>query len=377
MMYDFLANNAEELIGRCADKVAERPHRHATEQQLRNGIPMFLGQLTRTLQAESNDDVKAGLVISGAPGGDSEAHSEMGVSAAAHGMALLALGYTVDQVVHDYGDLCQAITDLAVERDAPFSVDEFRTLNRCLDNAIANAVTEFSARRDVSIAEQTSVDANARLGFLMHELRNSLGVAMMAVSALETGLLPISGATGAVLKRSHMAMTKLIASSLDDVRAIGAGLATGDVFSLSEFIAEAQASAQLNADLRGSTLVVTSVDALLGLCGDRDLLLASLANLLHNAFKFTHAGTQVTLSAIAAGERILITVRDHCGGLKGGDIDKMFSPFAQRGADRSGLGLGLCIARRSIEQDGGYLTVENFPGVGCAFTIDLPRRLAP
>ncbi len=40
----------------------------------------------------------------------------------------MELGFSVDQVVHDYGDLCQAITDLAVERDAPFSVDQFRTL---------------------------------------------------------------------------------------------------------------------------------------------------------------------------------------------------------------------------------------------------------
>jgi signal transduction histidine kinase len=83
------------------------------------------------------------------------------------------------------------------------------------------------------------------------------------------------------------------------------------------------------------------------------------------------------LTAFAAGERVLITVRDHCGGLKGGDAEKMFSPFAQRGDDRTGLGLGLSIARQSIEQDGGHLTVENSPGVGCAFTIDLPRRLAP
>jgi hypothetical protein len=67
----------------------------------------------------------------------------MGVSAATHATNLLALGSTVDQVVHDFGDLCQAITDLAFEPDAPFSVDEFRTLNRCLDNAIADALTEF------------------------------------------------------------------------------------------------------------------------------------------------------------------------------------------------------------------------------------------
>ena len=76
----------------------------------------------------------------------------MGVTATAHGKDLLTLGYSVDQVVHDYGDLCQAITDLAFERDAPFATSEFRTLNRCLDNAIADAVTEFSFQRESSPA---------------------------------------------------------------------------------------------------------------------------------------------------------------------------------------------------------------------------------
>ena len=50
----------------------------------------------------------------------------------------------MDQVIHDYGDLCQAITELAFEQAAPFETKEFRTLNRCLDNAIADAVTEFT-----------------------------------------------------------------------------------------------------------------------------------------------------------------------------------------------------------------------------------------
>lgn len=54
-----------------------------------------------------------------------------------------------------------------------------------------------------------------------------------------------------------------------------------------------------------------------------------------------------------------------------------FRRFPQRGDDKSGLGLGLSIARQSIAADGGEITVENFPGVGCAFTISLPRRLAP
>ena len=376
MLYQFLKNNADDLIERCIAKVARRPKRRASEKQLRNGIPMFLCQLTRTLEAEQTGGYSAGIAISGASGGDGATLSEMGVSAAAHGTALLALGYTVDQVVHDYGDLCQAITDLAVERDAPFSVEEFRTLNRCLDNAIADAVTEFSFQRDVSIATQQSVDLNERLGFLMHELRNSLSVATMAMTAMETGMLPVTGATGAVLKRSHAAMGRLITTSLDEVRIKGAHDARR-TFSLEAFIAEALESAQLDADRRGCTLLALPIDPLLGIEGNRDLLLAALANVLGNAMKFTHAQTQVTVACYCLGERVFIDVKDHCGGLPPGDAERMFSPFTQRGDDKSGLGLGLSIARQSVVADDSTLSVENFPGVGCAFTISLPRRIAP
>lgn len=375
MLYEFLENNANDLIERCISKVAKRPKRNATEMQLRNGVPMFLSQLTRTLEAEQDGGPAAGVAISGASGGDGATLSEMGISAAAHGSALLDLGYTVDQVVHDYGDLCQAITDLAVERDAPFSVDEFRTLNRCLDNAIADAVTEFSYQRDVSIAAKQSADLNERLGFLMHELRNSLSVATMAVTAIEAGALPISGATGSVLKRSHVAMEKLINCSLDEVRTKGK-IDTRRAFALDEFINESGEAARLEADKRGCSFSIAPVEAGLMLEGNRDLLLGALANLLNNAFKFTRENTEVSLRAYASGDRILIDVKDHCGGLKSGDADRMFSPFTQRGTDKTGLGLGLSIARQNVHADHGNLTVESIPGIGCVFTIDLPRYSA-
>jgi signal transduction histidine kinase len=376
MMHNFLLNNFDELVQRCVEKVARRPT-HASEHELRNGIPMFLKQLIKTLKAEERDGAAGAMVISGMSGGQEPDQSEMGTVAAAHGASLLELNYTVDQVVHDYGDLCQAITDLAVERDAPFSVDEFRTLNRCLDNAIASAVGEFNLQRDLVRAEQQSADSNEQLGFLMHELRNSLSVATMAAAAMEAGQLSISGATGAVLKRGLSAMARLINLSLDDVRIAGSGTGITNTFSLAEFVREAQESAQLDADQRGCPFLVPPVDQLLGVQGNRDLLLAALANLLHNAFKFTNARTAVSMTAYSEGDRINIVVRDHCGGLPTGNAEKLFSPFAQRHNDRSGVGLGLSIARQSITQNNGQLKVENFPGTGCAFTISLPRYLAP
>lgn len=373
MMYRFLANNRDELIERCTQKVAERPLRNASADQLRNGIPMFLDQLTQTLEAEHDESAEAGLIISGASGGDGTALSEMGVSAAAHGANLLRLGYTVDQVVHDYGDLCQAITDLAFERDAPFSVDEFRTLNRCLDNAIADAVTEFSFQRDAAIAHRQSADLNEHLGFLMHEVRNSLNAATLAVHAIESGGLSMAGATGAVLKRSLKAMGKLVERSFAEVRIKGVPPEQHKVFSLADFIAEAKATAALDANTRGCSFTVADVDLQLGVEGNRDLLMGALLNLLQNPFKFTHLHTDVTLNAYALGDRIFIEVKDHCGGLPPGNAEKMFSPFTQRGEDKTGLGLGLSIARQSVVADGGELTVVNVPGTGCVFTINLPR----
>ena len=217
-MDTFLANNRDELIARCKAKVAQRPNRRVTQEQLKNGIPLFLEQLRRTLVAEKAGQAGESLSISGASGGDVKALSEMGITAAAHGKQLLELGFSVDQVVHDYGDLCQAITDLAVERDAPFSVDQFRTLNRCLDNAIADAVTEFSVQRDATIARRHSDEVNERLRILVYELGSSVETATLAVNALETGNLPISGATGSVLKRSLAALKKLIDHTVDEVQ---------------------------------------------------------------------------------------------------------------------------------------------------------------
>ena len=372
-MYRFLSNNRDELIERCAIKVAKRSNRNATIEQLKNGVPMFLDQLTLTLEAEERGEESASLAISGASGGEGPMLSQIGISAAAHGKQLLELNYSIDHVVHDYGDLCQAITDLAFERDAPFMVNEFRTLNRCLDNAIADAVTEFSFQRDAAVTVKHASEVNQRLGFLMHELRNSLQAGMLAVDAIQAGHLPLSGATGSVLIRSQLAMSKLIDRSLHEVKAAGAEVSPPLLFSLSALILEVKESGGLDASARGVTFTVGPIDETLGLEANREQILAALANLLSNAFKFTHAGATVTLSCFAQGDRILIEVKDECGGLPEGNAERMFIPFSQRSGDKSGVGLGLSIARHSVMADGGTLSVRNLPRDGCVFTINLPR----
>lgn len=373
-LHSFLSDNRDELIARCKAKVARRPKRAATAQQLANGIPLFLEQLTRTLQAEHEGNVAEGARISGPAGGDVNLLSQIGVSATAHGKELMQLGYSVDQVVHDYGDLCQAITDLAVERDEPFSVDQFRTLNRCLDNAIADAVTEFSAQRDATASLWNSAQENERLGILVHELRNALHVATLGFTALESGLVPMGGSTAALVKRSLVGLSDLLERSLADVRATAGASDPTHVFSLADFIDDARNIASLGATEKGCAFTVPEVDRSIGIAGKREHLLAALVNLLQNAFKFTHAHSEVTLHAHREGSLVHIDVKDHCGGLPPGFAENMFKPFTQGGVDRSGLGLGLTIARRTVEADGGSLAVRDVPGTGCVFTISFPRH---
>jgi signal transduction histidine kinase len=374
MLYQFLTANREELIDRCRKKVEKRSAPRPTEPELQHGIPLFLSQLTRVLLFEQTaSQAEARILAQPEEPSKTAATSDLGKTASSHGKELLRQGFTVDQVVHDYGDLCQAITELAGEQQAPIAADEFRALNLCLDNAIAGAVTEFARQREQAITEQNHSVANERLGFLAHELRNLLNLSMLAVAAVKRGNVGLSGATGAVLDRSLIGMRDLIDRSLLDVRLTAGIPVRPERFSLSDFIEEVQVSAVLEAQVRSIDLTVAPVAQGIWVDADPHMLTSAVGNLLQNAFKFTKRHSHVALTAYATSDRVLIDIADECGGLPPGKVEELFQPFEQRSEDRSGLGLGLSLCRRSIAANGGALSVGNLPGRGCVFTIDLPR----
>lgn len=176
---EFIEVNRDELIGRCRAKVAQRSSPPATEMELARGVPQFLDQLA--------DELASGASRT----------AEISRSAAQHGHDLLRQGFTVGQVVHDYGDICQAITDLAVETEAPIATDDFRTLNRCLDDAIAAAVTEFGRGQGVALAGDS------------RDLLTLTNTAITAFEALRTGNVGVGGSTGSLVHRSLLAIRSL------------------------------------------------------------------------------------------------------------------------------------------------------------------------
>src|ERR1700682_5535897 len=217
MLYEFIEVNRQEIIRRCRAKVAARSVPPPTKAEIDHGVPMFLDQLVEALR----------LGLSSSP--------EMSMSALMHGHDLLLQGFTVSQVVHDYGDICQSITELAVETSAPISTEDFRMLNGCLDNAIAGAVTEYGRERHEATIDGERVPANQRLGFFAHELRNLVQTAMLAFEVVKSGNVGVTGSTGTVLHRSLVGARDLIARSLAEVR-LTQGVQNREKFLVSAFI---------------------------------------------------------------------------------------------------------------------------------------------
>ncbi|MEZ0312068.1 MAG: sensor histidine kinase [Myxococcota bacterium] len=295
-------------------------------------------------------------------------------AAGRYGSELLRRGFTIDQVVHTYGDICQAVTELAVETKAAITIEEFRTFNSLLDDAIADAVTEFAHQRDQAIASQEARTTNERLGSLAHELRNLLNSAMLAFDAIESGNVALNGATGALLGRSLARLRDLIDRSLADVRLTEGLPERRERIAVNDLIEDVRVSAAMDAKNRGIGFTTQGVEASVVVEADRQTLAAAVANLLQNALKFTRPNTEVSLVAHAHDGCVLIEVADACGGLPQGSEDDLFQAFSQRGNDRTGLGLGLSISRRGVEANGGKVSVRNIPGTGCVFTVDLPQR---
>jgi signal transduction histidine kinase len=353
MLYEFVTTYRDSIIDRARQKLTARPWPSASPNELENGVPLFLTQLAEKLRSESTG-------VPHFPGA-------IGSTATRHGGDLMALGFTISQVVHDYGDICQAVTEIAIEHNAPITTNEFKTLNGCLDTAIAEAVTEHAR----ITAESRSQEEFERAGHVAHETRDLLNTAILAYQSLKQGTVAINGSTGAVLGRSLMGLRDLVDSTLSEIR-IAANQQRRERVSVTSFLGDLAVAGRLHAESRGLQLVIEPGDPAWAITADPQVLASAVTNLLNNAFKFTPGGGRVVLRARTNDEeRLLIEVEDECGGIpvSAGDL---FQPFGERrGGDQTGLGLGLSIARKAVRAHGGDIHLHNLPGKGCVFTIDV------
>lgn len=356
MLQDFLLSNQKEILDLCHKKSRYLAGSHQTSEQLNQGLPLFFEQLINVLN----------LKMSPTPPKD------MLKSAALHGKEFLRLGYTLSHVVHSYGAMCQAITELATMKDKRISAEEFNILNGCLDVSIASAVSEYEYRSNLA-SEEREVK---HLGYLAHELRNALSSATIANGMIRAGLVGTGGSTAMVLEESLTRMSHLIDRSLSEVRMRTDSDVCIEIFNLSVFFDQIMITAKVDGNKKKQNLQ-TVCDSKIEVETDRQYLLSAVANVIQNAIKYTHSGGTIVIKGVEVKDKILISVTDECGGISEETLKTIFDAHSKANSEKGGLGLGLSISKKAIEQCQGSIRVDNTPGQGCVFTIELPRKLIP
>lgn len=109
---------------------------------------------------------------------------------------------------------------------------------------------------------------------------------------------------------------------------------------------------------------------------DANLATGILTNLLSNALKYSPAGSPITVTTTLDGDRVVTTVCDEGPGVAPGDRERIFDKFTRLGdhltRPQQGVGLGLYIARRSLDEMGGEIWCDERPGGGARFGFSLP-----
>jgi hypothetical protein len=209
----FVLRNRVELEANCRAKAATR-HAPLPEQvPPSEGVSPLLQQLVEALEFERRASAGEDRSAPNAP-----AVLEIGTVAAVHGAALWHHGCSVDDVVHDYGDVCQSITELAGLQNVGLSADEFRILNGCLDDAIAHAVTAYQNEGE-QIAAEEQAGLNLRLQSMIQDHQRLVRIAHQSFLAIQSGNVGATGATGTRLAHALDELSTMSSERLPQVAA--------------------------------------------------------------------------------------------------------------------------------------------------------------
>jgi hypothetical protein len=323
-----------------------------TRVELVDAVPFFLDGLVESLttQAEHPDPTAAG---------------------ADHGSERLQVGFHIDEVVREYFILAACILETAEREAAAPTARELRLLLRAIGDGAAAAATEYMQRREADLVRREATHA----GFLAHEVHSSLAGARLGFDLLRRRELQSGGELVRVVDDNLRRAAQQVEQSLLGQRLTAVGVTRTPVL-LRRLIDDVVQ--ELHAQIAEKELVTTvSADEALSIEADVRLLRSALANLVGNAVKFTSRAGHVSVRAVVNGGTVAIEVEDGCGGLPPSVLERMFQPFTQVGDDRSGVGLGLTIARAAVEAQGGTLSARDVPEHGCVFTLTMPRLPQP
>lgn len=355
LLPDVIEQHRQEIIQRWLDRAyRDIAPRAVPRSDVLDELSHVIDALVRSLRRDVIDE-SASIV------------APVGI-ARSHGRQRFHAGYDISAVVREHLVLREVIFEVVAESGYRPDLREVGSVAKFLFGALAESTSTYAIERDREVSEQ----AERYIGFLAHELRNPLGTARLALSLLrERGELPEAPAVLS-LERSLAKMHELLDGALTDFATRRAPRPDRTRFELGGFLRDVVAESAAEAE---SKAVATSVEVAgpVEISADARLLRSAVSNLVRNAIKFSKQGTRVEVEARRAEDhRVSIAITDGCGGLPPGSVERLFNPFVQVGADRSGFGLGLAIVKQVADAHDGAIRVHDVPGRGCVFLLDLP-----
>jgi signal transduction histidine kinase/CheY-like chemotaxis protein len=240
----------------------------------------------------------------------------------------------------------------------------------------AHRRTDAELQKAKVAAERANQAKSRYITGVSHELRTPLNSILGYAQILEHDpSIPVHRRDAmSVIRRSGEHLMSLIDGLLDIARIESGKLALEiDELRLPEFIAQIVGMLRLQAQAKGIAFIYDCQGTLPAVVrADKKRLGQILINILGNAIKFTAQGG-VTFTLRSRNDMVVFEVQDTGAGIPDRDLERIFLPF-ERGADgaqESGTGLGLTIARMLSALMGGELTVSSEPGVGSCFRLRL------
>ncbi len=358
---DVIQRRRDDIVQRWLEQVKiDAAADQVAQTDLIEGIHKYLSQLSELLRGDESID--------------SVGTSAWQDIARKHIENRVRLDFDVSQVFHELILLRQTTADVLREEGKLSGGREAEPLFAIIDAAISAAIKSYVEARD-EMARRKEAE---HLGFLTHELRNRLGVAVMAVDQLKRPDVPAAARERAVdlLSRSIDRMRRLIDIALTMGRLQAGKVEVRPVqTTIGKLTEDSIPLFRSQAEEKGVRFT-TNYDPDVPVRTDPNLTMSALQNLLDNAVKYTDSG-EVQLTCGVEQGQFVVHVRDTGKGLTPEQLPVIFEPYRRLESGKPGSGLGLAIARSVIEAQGGTMHAESEPGRGSHFWFMLPQNQDP
>jgi signal transduction histidine kinase len=291
--------------------------------------------------------------------------------------ALAYFSYLLPMFVGDYNQLPTDQVSIMALRAAFFAIIGFLVydqakakrdeMKRTQEAAASLAESKASLRRSERLAALGQLTAG-----LAHELRNPLGTikasAEMLTKNLTKGRPEVLAEMTSYIGTEVTRMNGLITSFLDFARPLQIHPARADFQAVIDDAVQQQSELARNRDV---TVVKRIEGGPLEFAFDSDLLKIALTNLVQNAIQASARGQEVEVRAIARDHNVMVLVSDHGEGIQPQHLESIFNPFFT--TKPQGVGLGLPIVSKIVDEHQGRLQVFSEPGKGTTFEMTLPQ----